>query len=76
MEKQKYSKGVDVMDEIVRLIDSEKDITRAMDSYISELKRVKKESPEKAYNDAKKALIRTGVMTKNGNMKKKIVSWE
>ena len=56
MRKCESSKGDNAMDEVVRLIDSGKDFSRAMDRYISELKRVKTESPEKAYDDAKKAL--------------------
>jgi len=44
-----------------------------MDAFISELRQKPKEIAEK---DAKAALYRTGVTYKNGNLKKKIVSWE
>lgn len=44
-----------------------------MGAFLHELK---KQSGEKAYIEARKALQRTGVTTKSGKTKKKIVSWE
>ena len=44
--------------------------------YLSDLKREYRISEVSAYEDAKSALERTGVTTKNGNTKKKIVPWE
>ncbi len=45
-----------------------------MKKYFNELKKKQEESPQKASNDAKKALIRTGVANSKGKIKKKIVS--
>jgi len=40
------------------------------------LNSLKGQSSEKAYVEAREALQRTGVITKSGKTKKKIVSWE
>lgn len=40
------------------------------------LHNLKGQSGEKAYVEAREALQRTGVTTKSGKTKKKIVSWE
>lgn len=55
---------------------AEVDFIKEMDIFIVKLKKQKNESSEIAYNEAKKALLRTGVVTKSGKTKKKIVSWE
>ena len=47
-------------------------MSEEMNEYIRALRNMPK---EQAAIDAKAALIRTGVLTKNGNVKKKIVSW-
>ena len=47
-----------------------------MKDYVNALKKRMKDSDNKTYEEAKDALIRTGVMTKNGRPKKKIVNWE
>ncbi|MCI9044448.1 MAG: hypothetical protein HFJ96_03415 [Peptococcaceae bacterium] len=44
-----------------------------MKSYIKELKAL---PPEKAKQEAEKALFRTGVTDENGKVKENIVSWE
>lgn len=48
----------------------------AMDYFITKLKKQKEISINSARKDAKEALIRTGVATKNGKTKNKIVSWD
>lgn len=48
----------------------------AMRKCISAKQTEAKRSPDRARIDATDALIRTGVVTKHGNPKKKIVSWE
>ena len=48
-------------------------LLREMGVFLHELK---EQSGEKAYVEARKALQRTGVTTKSGKIKRKIVSWE
>lgn len=53
-------------------MDSQK-FLQAMDAYINQLKKMPKEQAKK---ESLAALKRTGVLTENGETKKKIVSWE
>lgn len=69
-------KEVDIMSTAVKLRQSDNNFIEEMDRYIRELENQKKTSQDMAYQEAKKALYRTGVGTKKGNIKKKIVSWE
>ena len=55
---------------------SEMEITKAMEGYVVAVKTDVAKNPEKARKEARKALVRTGVMTTKGSLKKKIVSWE
>ncbi len=48
----------------------------AMRKYVVAKQAQAKESPVIAREEAKGALVRTGVITKGGNPKKVIVSWE
>ena len=48
----------------------------AMQKYVEKKQLQAKKMPEIAKEDAQKALIRTGVTTRNGNRKRIIVSWE
>lgn len=51
-------------------------MVRSMEKYVSTIQKSALADPEQAKQDARKALIRTGVATSNGNLKKVIVSWE
>ena len=57
----------------VSLQERQAEYTRGMDAYIE---RLKNQEPDTARENAMRALVRTGVVTRNGNPKKKIVSWE
>lgn len=48
----------------------------AMRKYVATKQAQAKKEPTAASEDARGALVRTGVITKNGNPKKVIVSWE
>lgn len=52
---------------------SQEEYLQDMDKYIAELKKLK--GPDGAAA-AKKSLFRSGVTTRSGRMKKKIVSWD
>lgn len=69
-------KEVDAMSTAVKLRAAEVEFIKEMDNYVLRLKKQQIESSENAYNEAKSALLRTGVITKSGKTKKKIVSWE
>ncbi|MCC8028628.1 MAG: hypothetical protein LIO75_02315 [Lachnospiraceae bacterium] len=47
-----------------------------MREYVFSLQKQQSEAPDTACDDAKKALIRTGVTTPAGVPKEKIVTWE
>ena len=64
---------VNAMTTAVKLQQSDKEYIEGMKRYLEELKQ---QPPEQAKDEAKKALIRTGVLTRNGKPKKTIVSWE
>lgn len=64
------------MSTAVKLRAAEVEFIEEMDNYIVKLKKQQIESKESAYSEAKKALLRTGVVTRGGKTKKKIVSWE
>lgn len=51
-------------------------LIKEMDAYIKKMKRQKGKSLEAARAEARKALIRTGVLDKDGRPKERIVSWE
>lgn len=72
----KDEKGVDAMSTATILRKEEYLFAKEMESYIETLKNQQKMSQDDAYEDAKNALKRTGVINRNGNTKKKIVSWE
>lgn len=55
---------------------NEAELAEEMKRYVSHLREQQKYNNAAVKTEAKKALIRTGVLTRNGNLKKKIVSWE
>lgn len=62
------------MPEVARKLEAdEMGFISGMSKYIENLRA---QSPEEAEKTAKEALIRTGVITKDGKIKKSIVSWE
>lgn len=65
--------GISMPETAMRLQADERDFIHGMTAYIKKLKAL---APEEAQKDAKEALIRTGVLTKDGKIKKSIVSWE
>lgn len=67
---------VSALSTAIKLRENEARYLKDMEIYIKRLEDEQVKSKENAYQEAKKALIRTGVMDKNGKMKKKIVSWE
>lgn len=67
---------VSALSTAIKLRENEARYLRDMEIYIKRLEDEQVKSKEIAYQEAKKALIRTGVMDKDGKMKKKIVSWE
>ena len=69
-------KEVDVMSTAVKLRQLDNIFIEEMDNYIKKLEKQKNDSKEIALQEAKEALVRTGVCTKKGNVKRKIVSWE
>ncbi len=76
-EKQMKKKlEVNMMDNRMKLQMSAMSYTKELDLYIKKLKKQKSICKEDALEDAKLALKRTGVTTKSGRTKKKIVSWE
>lgn len=80
VEKDKNSlskdKEVDIMPTALKIINDEKVFAEKMKIYVEKLERQARDSEEQAKQDAKKALRETGVIDKNGTIKKKIVSWE
>lgn len=74
--KEQREREVDVMSTSVILRTDEVKFIKEMENYVIKLKKQQIESRKNAYNDAKKALLRTGVVTRSGKTKKKIVSWE
>lgn len=60
----------------VKLRRNDEDVARLMELYIATLKKEAERDPKLARRRAKRALIRTGVLTPDGKPKKKIVSWE
>lgn len=69
-------KEVFFMEIAVALREDEMQKVVAMQNYVNEKKNQAKQTPEIAKEEAKKALKRTGVVSKRGNPKKVIVSWE
>lgn len=69
-------KEVDVMSTAVKLRQIDNIFIEEMDKYIEKLEKQQARSNESALQEANEALVRTGVCTKKGNLKKKIVSWE
>ncbi len=72
----KREKEVDAMSTAIKLRACEGKYLDELETYIVKLKDMKHDSTEEAYKEAKKALLRTGVVTRSGKIKKKIVSWE
>ena len=64
------------MSTAVKLRAAEVKFINEMDNYVLKLKKQRLESRDTAYKEAKTALLRTGVVTKSGKPKKRIVSWE
>lgn len=64
------------METAVILRKDEMAMAQAMKKYVCEMQKDALKNPESAKKEAKKALIRTGVATPRGNLKKIIVSWE
>lgn len=59
-----------------KILEDDMSFANGMREYIAEIKRFQEESPSQSQKDAKAALRRTGVLTSNGTVRKKIVSWE
>lgn len=80
VEKNKNSlsknKEVDIMPTALKIINDEKVFAEKMKIYVEKLERQAQDSEEQAKKEARKALRETGVINKNGTIKKKIVSWE
>lgn len=74
--KCRENKEVDIMPTALKIIDDEKIFAEKMKLYIRKLESQAEFSEVQAKKDAKKALLETGVINKNGTIKKKIVSWE
>ena len=72
----KKKKEVDIMITAAKLQEPDLMLIKDMESFIEKLKKQQQNSQEDAYKDAKQALYRTGVISKNGKTKKKIVTWE
>lgn len=64
------------MKTVIALYKSDTQRIVAMRKYVSKKQAEAKHFPDHAKIEATDALIRTGVVTKHGNPKKKIVSWE
>lgn len=64
------------MNTTVKLQTTDEELIKAMGKYVCNLKKQQNRPSEKMYNEAKSALVRTGVVTKRGKTKKRIVSWE
>ena len=70
------NKEVDIMPTAIKLIDDERVFVKEMELYVQKLKKQSENSKKQAQLDAKIALKKTGVINRNGKVKKKIVSWE
>lgn len=70
-------KEVDIMTTATILRNEEFKFANEMEEYVEEIKNKRKLKGEaECRKEALAALKRTGVVTKNGNTRKKIVSWE
>lgn len=67
---------IDIVSTAVKLREDELVFANELRDYVLSLKEEYKDSPDKARDAAKEALIRTGVMSEDGVAKEKIVSWE
>lgn len=74
--QESKKKDVDVMSTAFKLRAAEVEFIKEMDDFVVKLKKQQVESSETAYIEAKSALLRTGVVTKSGKTKKRIVTWE
>lgn len=74
--RTKGNKEVDIMSTATKLIEDEMVFAQEMQRYIEKLEKQSRECTKEAKKDARAALERTGVITKSGKTKKKIVSWE
>lgn len=72
----KDKKEVDAMSTATKLRTSEYKYLDELEAYIVKLKNMENNPTENAYEEAKKALLRTGVVTRSGRIREKIVSWE
>ena len=73
---EKPAKEVGIMSTTVSLRESEEVFVREMSHYVTTLKLQQQKSRYRAQEEAKSALIRTGVLTEEGEEKEKIVTWE
>lgn len=69
----KYTKEASAMETAIKLQASDRGIISGMANYT---KKLKSQPRDVAQKEAREALIRTGVTTRNGKTKKTIVSWE
>lgn len=69
-------KGAMFMKTSVILREDEMKKIREMQKYVNKMRVQAQKEPEVARVEARGALVRTGVITKKGNPKKIIVSWE
>lgn len=74
--KPKLSREVDTMSTAVKFREDELVFANGLRDYVLSLKENYEKSPDEARNAAREALIRTGVMSEDGETKEKIVSWE
>ena len=70
---ERYQREDDAMSIAVKLQEQDNKFIEEMQKYLKELQ---SKSPEEAKQEAQEALLRTGVTTKSGKLKKSIVSWE
>lgn len=69
-------KEVEIMPTAIKIINDEKVFAEKMRIYVENLEKQAEVATDQAKKEAKKALKETGVIDKNGAVKKKIVSWE
>lgn len=72
-EPKEEKKEGKIMTTLAALNHGSTEYLRTMEKHIAEMRGRPKEEAEK---EAREALIRTGVITKDGQAKKQIVSWE
>lgn len=75
-ETTSYEVEVDIMSTAMKIRRDEFEYATQMRGYVDNLRKQVAQNPAQAKKDARSALVRTGVLSSNGRIKKKIVSWE